>query len=153
MDNAGNSQVWLEISGIDSYQFTGRIYEPAPSSRNHLYIPQYDVMVNFGVFDKESPHYHKTVLPTREYSGDVLLNVIPNLFSCSKWATFQPVQKYYGTLSPEETIKILEHLKSIHNDDIKGLKGSQYGIELISFDELIQILKGHQKSWKPIELP
>lgn len=153
MDNAGNSQVWLNISGIDSYRFTGRIFEPAPSSRNHLYIPQYDAMVNFGVFDKESPRYHKTVLPTREYTGEALLNGITLLLHGSKWAAFQPVQHYVGTLSPAETIDILKHLKSMHDDDIKGIKASQTGMELISFDELIEMLKAKQKSWKPIELP
>ena len=110
MDNAGNSQVWLEISGIDSYRFSGQIYEPEWSSRNHLYIPQYDTMVNFGVFDKASPHYHKTVLPVREASGDTLLNGIKLLLHGSKWAAFLPVQQYSGTLSPSELIDILEHL-------------------------------------------
>jgi hypothetical protein len=153
VDNAGNSQVWLDISGIDSYRFTGAIYEPEHSSRNHLYIPQYDVMVNFGVFDKASPHYHKSVLPTREYTGDILLKGITLLLHGSKWASLQPLQKYFGTLSPAETIKILKHLKSMHDDDIKGLKGSLSGIELISFDELINVLKAKQNSWKPVELP
>lgn len=154
MDNAGNSQVWLDISGIDSYRFTGRIYEPAPSSRNHLYIPQYDVMVNFGVFDKASPHYHKTVLPTREYTGDVLLEGITLLLHGSKWAAFQPAQQYVGTLSPVETIDILKHLKSMHDDDIQGIIASQSGgMELIPFDEFIKMLELLQRNWKTIELP
>jgi len=107
-----------------------------------------------GTFDKASPLYHTTVLPINpRFSGDALLKGIAYLLHGSKWASLQPIQQYVGTLSPAETIDILEHLKSMHDDDIKGLKGSPSGIELISFDELIKILGAQQKRWKTIELP
>ena len=107
-----------------------------------------------GTLSKEPTHYHQSVLPVNpRFSGYALLEGIPSLLDGLKWAAFQPVQQYVGTLSPTETIKILEYLKSMHNDDIKGIKGSKAGAELISFGELIQILKAQQNSWKPIELP
>ena len=150
MDNAGNSQVWLEISGIEGYRYYAKVYEPISIGRNHLYIPQYDVSVNKGVFNKESPWYHQTVLPI---SNEILLNGIYNIIGGSKWASFNPIQIYYGTLSPKETIQILEQLKSMHDDDIRGVKRSQSGGELISFDDLIRMLGAHQKRWNPVELP
>jgi hypothetical protein len=64
-----------------------------------------------------------------------------------------PVQKYCGTLSPQEAIQILKHLKSIHNDDIKGIMGGEGGPKLASFAELIRELEAQQKRWRPLQLP
>lgn len=82
-----------------------------------------------------------------------MLNIIPFVLHGSKWAAFHPAQQYVGTMSPAETIDILEHLKSTHDDDIKGIIASQSGVEPIPFDELIQMLRAHQKSWEPVKLP
>ena len=107
-----------------------------------------------GTFDKTSPLYHTTVLPySPKYSDDALLKGIAYILHGSKWVSLEPVQKYSGTLSPTETIDILQHLKSMHDDDIRAQKGSQDGIELIPFDEVIKILGALQKNWKPVELP
>ena len=112
------------------------------------------MILDNGTFDKASPLYHQTVLPySPKYAGDALLKGIVYILHGSKWVSLDPVQQYTGTLSPAETIDILKHLKSIHNDDIRVQKGSQAGIELIPFDEAIKILGALQKNWKPIELP
>jgi hypothetical protein len=112
------------------------------------------VIIDMGTLSKEPTLYHQSVLPINpRFSGYTLLEGIPSLLDGPKWASFQPLQRYCGTLSPAETIDILKYLKSIHNDDIKGVKGSKDGVEIVPFGKMIRILEAQQNSWKPIELP
>ncbi|MCK4222457.1 MAG: hypothetical protein KAX25_06240, partial [Dehalococcoidia bacterium] len=60
---AANTQAWLDIAGIDSYWLQGAMFEPHSSRHFHVYIPEYDVRVSNGSFDKAPEVYHKSVLP------------------------------------------------------------------------------------------
>jgi len=138
----------------DAYWLQGAMFEPQFSRHFHVYIPGYDVRVSNGSFDNVPDVYHKTVLPYNpRLTGLTMLRGITFLGHGSKWAALQPVEGYCGTLSPVETIEVLKHLKSIHNDDINGIKGGEADRKLICFDDLIEALKAQQKSWNPLELP
>ena len=53
-----------------------------------------------------------------------------------------------------ETIEILKRLKSMHDDDINGIKGDGViSLGLIPFNGLIKVLEAQQNSWKTLELP
>ena len=151
---AANTQAWLDILDINSYWLQGAMFEPRFSRHFHVYIPEYDVRVSMGEFDKASTVYHKSVLPyNQRLTGQALLEGITFIGHNSKWAAIQPVEGYCGTLSPLETIQILKHLKSIHNDGIKGIKGGKANRRLIPFDEFIEGLEAQQEVWQPLELP
>jgi len=95
---AAHSQAWLDISGVDSYRIRARIYQPTENRCFHVYIPEYDVVVDLGRFEIAPFVYHQTVLNYRQYrTGETLPNGVISVGYGSKWAAFKPIEQYCGT--------------------------------------------------------
>lgn len=123
----------LDAVNISNYVIEG--YEVLRGFHSWVYLPEYDLIVSDGRI-----YVHDTVLfyPFR---------AVRNINCEGKWA--HPVlDSYVGTLSPDESIDLLNYLKSIHNDDIKGLTSD---LSVIPYSKLISDLT--QERWIVIELP
>lgn len=147
---AANIQACLDLLDIDNYRMQAKIFEPQYSAHDHVYIPEYDVMVDNGRFNKMPPVYHKSVLCHIGRRSPVPLNGVTFLQHSSKWASLLPMERYCGTLSPLEAIDILKYLRSVYNDDLRGVT---LGPKTTSFEALIKELEAQQERWKPLELP
>jgi hypothetical protein len=128
----------LDLLGVDNYIMEGR--DDGGTFHTTVYVPKYDLILNNGRIRER-----RTVLsrgPQGPYSA------IRYISHGGKWAN-PVIGAYSGSLSPKEVADMLDHLKSIHNDDIKGLGWGR----IIPYDQLIRALDREQASWKPIELP
>jgi len=123
----------LDALKVSNYTIEG--YDASlPRPHSWVYLPEYDLTVSDGMIVS-----HGTVLVST-------LNAVMNINHGGKWA--HPVLNFYiGILSPEESINLLNYLKSVHNDDIKGFRDSS----VIPYSELISGLT--QEHWIAIELP
>ena len=73
-----------------------------------------------------------------------------------KWAYLwrMPIcSLFYGTLSPNETIEILDYLRGIHSDDIQCRRWENGKFIKIPFEEVKQQLVKEQEHWQPYKLP
>ncbi|MDD4985305.1 MAG: hypothetical protein PHQ43_05875 [Dehalococcoidales bacterium] len=149
---AATMQAVLDIAGIDNYRIQSFILEPGLFGHDYIYIPEYDVIVDNGRFNKTAPVYHKSVLCYIQ--GGWPLEIMEFLAHDDKWACLQHAPQYSGTLSPPEAIEILNHLKSIHGDNLKGQVWYPQALrKAISFEELISELERQQGCWTPLMLP
>jgi len=127
----------LDAIKVSNYTIEG--YDASlPELHSWLYLPKYDLTVSDGMILS-----HGTVLVST-------LNAIININHGGKWAHLG-LNFYIGTLSPKESIDLLNYLKSIHGDDIKGLRVINTSPSVISYSELISGLA--QEQWMTIELP
>jgi hypothetical protein len=100
-----------------------------------LYLPEYDLTVSNGTI-----YAHGTVLT---YPS---INAVNNIDHGGKWAHL--VLNYcIGTISPQESINLLNYLKSVHSDNIEGFNG----LSVVPYPELISGLA--QEYWMSIQLP
>jgi len=128
----------LDAVKMSNYVIEGYAEEYYISPRFHswVYLPEYDLIVSDGKI-----YGHGTVLfypfcAVRSISFE------------GKWA-HPMLGSYVGTLSPEESIDLLNYLKSIHDYDIiKGLTSDDL---VIPYSELISGIA--QEQWMTIELP
>ncbi|MDD4985588.1 MAG: hypothetical protein PHQ43_07345, partial [Dehalococcoidales bacterium] len=149
---AATMQAVLDIAGIGNYRIQSFTLEPGLFGHDYVYIPEYDVFVDNGRFNKTAPVYHKSVL--YHIQGGWPLEMICFLAQDDKWASLEHAPQYSGTLPPLEAIEILNHLKSIHGDNLKGQVWYPRTPRLaISFEELISELETQQVSWTPLMLP
>jgi hypothetical protein len=152
MAQAATMQAVLDTSGIGNYRIQGFTLEPGLFGHDYVYIPEYDVIVDNGRFNKSPSMYHRSVLCYMQ--GGWPLEIIDFLAQDDKWACLQHAPQYSGTLSPSEAIEILNHLKSIHEDNLKGQEWyPQASRKAISFEELISELERQQDRWTPLMLP
>jgi hypothetical protein len=127
----------LDAINVSNYTIEG--YDASlPNPHSWLYLPEYDIIVSDGMIES-----YGTVLVST-------LNAIININHGGKWA--HPVLNFYiGTFSPKESVGLFNYLKSIHDDDIKGLGVINTGFSVVSYSELISGLA--QEYWMSIQLP
>jgi len=123
----------LDAMELNNFIISG--YSPGEVSHTWIYVPEHDLVVSDG-----RPSIREVMFPG--YA------VIIFISQRGKWA--HPVAGYYGgTLSPKETISMLDYLSSLHGENIQGFNG----YSVITYTELIERLNRDQEYWRPIELP
>jgi hypothetical protein len=146
----------LDILEIDNYVIEG--LEPSSfltgmwGAHHSVYIPEYDTIVSNGAVFHSVPTAQRYNTTLTYYSDDKPFSAISEISHNGKWALPVP-DRYAGTLSPKEVIEILTYLKSVHNDEIKGVKDVGKEKVAISFEELVKKLEEEEKSWSPVVLP
>ena len=124
----------LDAINVSRYTIEG--YDVSePAGHSWLYLPEYDLTVSDGTI-----YGHGTVLT---YTS---INAVTNINHGGKWASVM-LNYYVGTLSPEESINLLNYLKNVHNDNIEGFNG----LSAVPYPQLISGLT--QEHWATIELP
>ena len=123
------------------------------AGHDFIYVPQYDLIIS-----NARPGTLRGVIGgTVIDSGKVgKFKYIAFIEHDGKWAHLWRMftcSPFYGTLSPNETTKILEYLKGIHGDDIQGRKCEARKLIKIPFEQVKQQLIKEQKGWQPYELP
>lgn len=137
----------LDLAGMDSYLIEGVVCEGDLKWAGHhtVYVPKYDL-----ILDNARIGERNTVLSR---SGNAKFGAIRYISHEGKWAN-PWIGAYVGTLSPKQLIQTLSYLKSLHDDDIRGLRLTP-GLppEFISYSELTEKLNQEQGSWRSFELP
>jgi hypothetical protein len=144
----------LELAGVDRYRLQGfAISGDKVFAHDFVYVPEYDLIISNARPGTLIGRVGGTVIDSCKVGKIKYLDFIEHN---GKWAYLWrwPIcSPYYGTLSPQETIEILECLRTIHNDDIQArtLKGNKF-IE-IPFGQIKRQLTKEQKQWQPYNLP
>ena len=158
VEQAANIGAALELAGIDSYTMEGL----ADSGNTHhahdfIYIPKYDLIISNGRIRKNASEAN-TVLDCHFDNLEYPYKYLDFIEHNGKWAWIYP--GYFGTLSPEETLEMITHLRGIHGDDIQsgerpppGEKMWQGKLKAISYEQLKQYLLEQQEHWTPYQLP
>lgn len=145
----------LELAGIDRYRLQGFATSNGEiAGHDFIYIPQYDLIISNGTILNNTLNISGTVICPCEPLGG--LKYIDFIEHDGKWAYLWRTFKsslFYGTLSPNETIEILEYLRGIHNDDIQCRRWEGGRFIKIPLDEVKQQLIEEQERWQPHELP
>ena len=141
----------LELAGIDSYRLQGfATSNGEAAAHDFVYVPQYDQIIHNGFM----PNVKGTMIcPSKIGDGYKYIDFIEH---DGKWAYLWRLyycSPFYGTLSPNETMEILDYLKGIHSDDIQGRKVERRQFMKIPFEQVKQLLVNEQGGWKPYELP
>ena len=143
VDQSANLMAVLNLAGVEC----NRISAVSVLNIVHdwLYIPKYDIILSNGKIDT----FNKVIWTTRDGKK---LNIIRFISYRDNWSLILPYNYYTGTLSPEETINILQYLRSVHDEDIYG--GIKIGGEwqTISFNKLIRTIESKKYSWKALTL-
>ena len=133
----------LDILGIDNYTTEG-VTSDMTLAHTTVYVPKHDFILNNGRIMERG-----TVLSS---AGKEPFCAIRYIRHGGKWAN-PMIGSYTGTLSPNNTTDILRYLKSLHNDDIRGIILKPGVRSSMSYDEFIKSLSDEQRNWKSIELP
>ena len=136
----------LELAGIDHYRFQG--CTASGDGHDFIYVPPFDLVISNGQIECSGT----VVCP----SGADAFKYIDFIEHDGKWAYLWRLMARspcYGTLSPEETIKILDYLRSIHNDDIQSWKMVSGKFTIIPYSDVKQQLLSLQSQWQPYQLP
>ncbi len=145
----------LELAGIDRYRLQGfATSDGKVAGHDFIYVPKHDLIISNGTILNITLNISGTVIcPCGDLGG---LKYIDFIEHDGKWAylwrTFN-CSPFYGTLSPNETIEILDYLKGIHNDDIQGRKFERREFIKIPFEQVKQQLVKEQGRWQPYEPP
>ena len=140
----------LELAGIDRYRLQGlATSDGRVASHDFIYVPQYHLVISNGIIETSGT----VICPSKLGGGYKYLQFVEHN---GKWAYLWRTSicsPFYGTLSPNETIEILDYLRSIHNDDIQGGRREGGRLIAIPFEQVKQQLAEEQKRWHPCELP
>ena len=141
----------LELSGIDCYRLQGFATSNGKvAGHDFIYVPQYDLIIHNGSALSKGG----TVICPAKIGGDYrYLDFIEHE---GKWAYIWRMSNcspFYGTLSPNETIEILDYLKGVHNDDIQGRRWEKGRFIKIPYEQIKQQLTKEQDRWQPYKLP
>jgi hypothetical protein len=125
----------LDAINVSNYTIGGYYVSSQIIGHSWLYLPEYDLTVSNGTI-----YSHGTVLT---YPS---INAVNSIDHGGKWAN--TVLNYcIGTLSSQESINLLNYLKSVHKDNIEGFNG----LSVVPYPELISDLA--QEYWMSIQLP
>jgi len=153
VEQAANIGAALELAGIDSYTMEGlSSYDNMRYGHDFIYIPKYDLIISNGCIRPASQT--NTVLDWAFGRPEYPYRCLDFIEHNGKWAAWI-YPDYLGTLSPEETLGIIIHLRGIHGDDIQSGVRPSLGKEpqIISFEQLKQYLLKQQENWAPYQLP
>ncbi len=140
---AANIKAPLDLLGIDSYWIHAMFPEPPLEGHSHIYIPEYDLVVDNGRLNKTPSTYHASVLCNvvgRQTPRQCVTFIEYN----GKWANLNTIDAYCGTLSPAEAVNIINKLTSVHGDEIRGVT---VNFTAISASELKSRLDAQQGRW------
>ena len=141
----------LELAGIDRYRFQG--FDTSGGKvvgHDFIYVPQHDLILSNGIIEPTSG----TVICTSTLGGK--LKYLDFIEHGGKWAYLWhhfECSPFYGTLSPNETIEILDYLRGIHNDDIQCRRREGAKFVKIPFEQVKQQLAEEQERWQPYGIP
>lgn len=132
---AANLMAVLNLAGVDCY----RLSALKPHGHDWLYVPKYDVVLSNGRVEK---------------SGSVLCEqrILRFISHDDKWAYFFPYDFYAGTLPPNQTVEILQYLKSVHNEDFYGGVKIESELKEVDFKKLVSSIARKNQAWQVLKL-
>lgn len=143
VDQSANLMAVLNLAGVECYRISAVSVENI--GHDWLYVPKYDVILSNGKIDA----FNRVVWTTKDGKK---LNIIRFISYRDNWSLILPYDYYMGTLPPEETIKILQYLRRIHDEILYGGKKIGEKWQTISFDKLVRNIESEKYSWKPLIL-
>jgi hypothetical protein len=144
----------LELAGVDRYRLQGFAFSGDKIfAHDYVYIPEHDMIISNARIGTLTGRVGGTVIDSSNVGEIKYIDFIEHE---GKWAYLwrAPIcSPYYGTLSPRETIEILEHLISIHNDNIQARTFKRKKFVEIPIGQIKRQLAKEQKRWEPYKLP
>ena len=144
----------LELAGVDSYRLQGfATSDGQVMGHDFIYVPEHDLIISNGHLGTYFGNVTGGTVVDRCRIGE--FKYVDFVEHDGRWAylwRMYTCSPFYGTLSPKETIEILDYLRSIHDDDIQGRRWEAHKLIKIPYEQLKQQLIKEQEHWQPYEI-